>query len=270
MSRILARRSETTTTDAAVRDVRRRRRIRRRPRRRPRQAADAAAAAPARPVGSGPRRRPPRRARQALGTLGALGDRRLRHPPVPLVARVTNPQWQWDVFAEYFFAPSVINGLWLTLALTVVVGRRRASCSAPCSRCSGCRSRALLNARGLVVHLVLPVRAARRADPRLVQPRLPLPDARPRHAVHHRLLARRVPDDDPDHVRSPRRPSASRCTRPRTRPRSSGPASSRSTRASSRRPARSACPAASGSSASRCRRPRAPSCRTRSTRSSGS
>ena len=34
----------------------------------------------------------------------------------------TNPQWQWDVFAEYFFAPSVINGLWLTLALTVVSG----------------------------------------------------------------------------------------------------------------------------------------------------
>ncbi|WP_082571626.1 amino acid ABC transporter permease [Agromyces sp. Root1464] len=34
----------------------------------------------------------------------------------------TNPQWQWDVFAEYFFAPSVINGLWLTLGLTVVSG----------------------------------------------------------------------------------------------------------------------------------------------------
>ncbi|SIO20420.1 amino acid ABC transporter permease [Agromyces cerinus] len=34
----------------------------------------------------------------------------------------TNPQWQWDVFAEYFFAPSVINGLWLTLGLTVVAG----------------------------------------------------------------------------------------------------------------------------------------------------
>ena len=34
----------------------------------------------------------------------------------------SNPQWQWDVFAEYFFAPSVINGLWLTLALTAVSG----------------------------------------------------------------------------------------------------------------------------------------------------
>ncbi|MFC5789427.1 amino acid ABC transporter permease [Agromyces tardus] len=34
----------------------------------------------------------------------------------------TNPQWQWNVFAEYFFAPSVINGLWLTLGLTVVSG----------------------------------------------------------------------------------------------------------------------------------------------------
>lgn len=33
-----------------------------------------------------------------------------------------NPKWQWDVFAEYFFAPSVINGLWLTLWLTVVAG----------------------------------------------------------------------------------------------------------------------------------------------------
>ena len=34
----------------------------------------------------------------------------------------SNPQWQWDVFAEYFFAPSVVNGLWLTLWLTVVAG----------------------------------------------------------------------------------------------------------------------------------------------------
>lgn len=34
----------------------------------------------------------------------------------------SNPKWQWDVFAEYFFAPSVINGLWLTLWLTVVSG----------------------------------------------------------------------------------------------------------------------------------------------------
>lgn len=33
-----------------------------------------------------------------------------------------NPKWQWDVFAEYFFAPSVINGLWLTLWLTLVSG----------------------------------------------------------------------------------------------------------------------------------------------------
>ena len=34
----------------------------------------------------------------------------------------SNPQWQWNVFAEYFFAPSVVNGLWLTLWLTVVAG----------------------------------------------------------------------------------------------------------------------------------------------------
>lgn len=34
----------------------------------------------------------------------------------------SNPKWQWDVFGEYFFAPSVVNGLWLTLWLTVVSG----------------------------------------------------------------------------------------------------------------------------------------------------
>ncbi|GAA1836959.1 amino acid ABC transporter permease [Agromyces salentinus] len=34
----------------------------------------------------------------------------------------SNPKWEWDVFAEYFFAPSVVNGLWLTLWLTVVAG----------------------------------------------------------------------------------------------------------------------------------------------------
>ncbi|SFR69418.1 amino acid ABC transporter membrane protein, PAAT family [Agromyces sp. CF514] len=33
-----------------------------------------------------------------------------------------NPQWQWDVFAEYFFAPSVLNALVLTLQLTVISG----------------------------------------------------------------------------------------------------------------------------------------------------
>ena len=109
----------------------------------------------------------------------------------------TNPQWQWDVFAEYFFAPSVINGLWLTLALTVVSGavglraRRRAR-GVPAVEVAAAER------RGVVVHLVLPVGAARRADPRLVQPRIPVPDARTRHAVHHGLLARRVPDDDDD------------------------------------------------------------------------
>ncbi|MGI9823728.1 amino acid ABC transporter permease [Agromyces sp. Marseille-Q5079] len=34
----------------------------------------------------------------------------------------SNPKWEWDVFAEYFFAPSVVNGLVLTLWLTVVAG----------------------------------------------------------------------------------------------------------------------------------------------------
>src|SRR5690606_5965328 len=31
----------------------------------------------------------------------------------------TNPQWRWGVFAENFFDPAVIRGLWLTLWLTL-------------------------------------------------------------------------------------------------------------------------------------------------------
>lgn len=34
----------------------------------------------------------------------------------------TNPQWQWNVFAEYFLAPSVLESLVLTLQLTVISG----------------------------------------------------------------------------------------------------------------------------------------------------
>lgn len=34
----------------------------------------------------------------------------------------TNPQWQWNVFAEYFFDESVLNSLLLTLELTVIAG----------------------------------------------------------------------------------------------------------------------------------------------------
>jgi len=30
----------------------------------------------------------------------------------------TNEQWRWNVFAEYFFDPAVLRGLWLTLWLT--------------------------------------------------------------------------------------------------------------------------------------------------------
>ena len=32
----------------------------------------------------------------------------------------TNPQWRWNVFAEYFFNAAVLRGLWLTLWLTAV------------------------------------------------------------------------------------------------------------------------------------------------------
>lgn len=32
----------------------------------------------------------------------------------------SNPQWRWPVFAEYFFDPSVLRGIWLTLWLTAV------------------------------------------------------------------------------------------------------------------------------------------------------
>ncbi|UOQ90487.1 amino acid ABC transporter permease [Agromyces endophyticus] len=34
----------------------------------------------------------------------------------------SNPKWQWDVFAEYFFSPAVVQGLLLTLQLTVISG----------------------------------------------------------------------------------------------------------------------------------------------------
>ncbi|WP_084003216.1 amino acid ABC transporter permease [Agromyces aureus] len=34
----------------------------------------------------------------------------------------SNEKWQWDVFAEYFFAPSVLQSLVLTLQLTVISG----------------------------------------------------------------------------------------------------------------------------------------------------
>ncbi|WP_394552678.1 amino acid ABC transporter permease [Agromyces sp. MMS24-JH15] len=34
----------------------------------------------------------------------------------------SNPKWQWDVFAEYFLAPSVLESLVLTLQLTVISG----------------------------------------------------------------------------------------------------------------------------------------------------
>ncbi|XKK38191.1 amino acid ABC transporter permease [Nocardiopsis sp. ARC36] len=32
---------------------------------------------------------------------------------------VTNPAWKWDVVAEYMFAESILNALWLTVRLTV-------------------------------------------------------------------------------------------------------------------------------------------------------
>lgn len=32
----------------------------------------------------------------------------------------SNPQWRWNIFAEYFFNPAVLKGLWLTLWLTAV------------------------------------------------------------------------------------------------------------------------------------------------------
>jgi polar amino acid transport system permease protein len=134
MSRILARRAETTAPDAAA-------------------ATDAAApassatpGAPAAAVSAPVATSGPTAASAPAGSAGAADssgghvDAGLRVVPVKhwgrwvlsaLVAFVilqflwslaSNPQWQWDVFAEYFFAPSVIKGLWLTLALTAVSG----------------------------------------------------------------------------------------------------------------------------------------------------
>ena len=128
MSRILARRSETTVTDAAAEvDAA------------AATALDAAEAGPAGPATT----TEADAATEGSTTVDSSGrhiDAGLRVVPVKhwgrwalsaivafvilqfLWSLVTNPQWQWDVFAEYFFAPSVINGLWLTLALTVVSG----------------------------------------------------------------------------------------------------------------------------------------------------
>ena len=127
MSRILARRSETETTDAAA-------------------TTDAAVAASSDTSGDAPaaatRRPAPAEAPGATtaDSSGGHTDAGLRVVPVKhwgrwvlsavvafvilqfLWSLASNPQWQWDVFAEYFFAPSVINGLWLTLALTAVSG----------------------------------------------------------------------------------------------------------------------------------------------------
>ena len=110
---------------------------------------------------------------------------------------VTNANYEWDVFAHYFFAEPVLIGIGYTLSLTAisaVIGFTLGTVLA-----LGRLSKSpLLQRRLVVVHLVLPLGAARRADHRLVQPRLPVPDARSRHAVHDRLLDRRVPDRQPD------------------------------------------------------------------------
>ena len=37
-----------------------------------------------------------------------------------VVSLFRNPQWRWDVFAQYFFSQAVVQGLGLTLVLTVV------------------------------------------------------------------------------------------------------------------------------------------------------
>jgi len=128
MSRILARRSETTATDAAAaRDGA--------------AEADAATATTSPGVELAPVATVDAPAAAAIvGSSGHHTDVGLRVLPVKhwgrwalsavvafvilqfLWSLASNPQWQWDVFAEYFFAPSVINGLWLTLSLTVVSG----------------------------------------------------------------------------------------------------------------------------------------------------
>ena len=91
----------------------------------------------------------------------------------------TNPQWQWNVFAEYFLAPSVLESLVLTLQLTVIAGIVGFALGAVLAIFRLSKS-PLLNAAAwwyiwffrsvpLVVQILV------------VQPRLPLPDARTRH-----------------------------------------------------------------------------------------
>lgn len=39
-----------------------------------------------------------------------------------LYSFVTNERWGWDVFADWFFAASILSGLWETLKLTIIAG----------------------------------------------------------------------------------------------------------------------------------------------------
>ena len=180
---------------------------------------------------------------------------------------VTNENYEWDVFAHYFFVAAGPRGRGADAPADSRLGDDRLPAGhTPRARPAGEVATAEL--RGVAVHLVLPLGPARRPDPRLVQPRLPLPDARTRHPVHHGLLDRRVPDGQPDQRVRGGGPRPRACTRRRTRPRSSAAACCRSTRASSRRPRRSASRLAVACPASSCRRPCARSSRTPPTRSS--
>ena len=105
----------------------------------------------------------------------------------------TNANYEWDVFARVLLLRARADRNRLHAGAHRDLGEHRLHPR------HGARARpavevgsAELDLVGL--HLVLPVGAARRADHRLVQPRLPLPDAGPRDAVHDRLLDRGVPD----------------------------------------------------------------------------
>ncbi|WP_241209087.1 MULTISPECIES: amino acid ABC transporter permease [Gulosibacter] len=79
----------------------------------PSAAATTSAAAPARPVA----RRIRRQRHWGRWIFAAIA---LFVVAQFVVSLFRNPQWRWDVFAQYFFSQSVVQGLGLTLVLTVV------------------------------------------------------------------------------------------------------------------------------------------------------
>ena len=125
------------------------------------------------------RSRPPPRPLDRYGRRRGAGRRHADpHPLLLLHVFATarrEPRFEWGVVGQYFFTSEILKGLRITLeitALAMVVGhhprhRLRHHAAFPEPVVSGCV---------MAVHLVLPRNTGLRADPLLVQHRLPLPE----------------------------------------------------------------------------------------------